>query len=154
MKKIVCILILALLYFQRFDYMDLSKYQSKYIEVEIKGEVGKPGVYRLLKATSISDLIQKAKGLKAEADISSINLNKMLMNKDVVVITKKKTIAMISINSADKETLMELPGIGEAMANRIITYRSEHPFQQIEDIMQVKGIKEKLFAKIKDKISL
>ena len=40
------------------------------------------------------------------------------------------------------------------MAQRIIAYRSQQPFQTIEDIMKVKGIKEKLFAKIKEQITL
>lgn len=60
----------------------------------------------------------------------------------------------ININSADKEALMSLPGIGEARAESIIAYREEHgPFATIEDIMQVSGIKESAFAKIKDRIT-
>ena len=154
MKKIIWILILAILYFQKFDYVDLSQYQSKTIQVEIKGEVNHPNVYTLPVRSNIKSLIKKAKGLKEGADISSLNLNEVLLNKDVIVIEKQRKEVKISINSAPLEALMDLPGIGEAMANRIIVYRRERRFQSLEDIMQVKGIKAKLFAKIKDRICL
>lgn len=154
MKKIVCIIILAILYFQRFDYVDLSSFQSEKIRVEIKGEVNQCDVYELAYQSNVKDLIQKAKGLKEEADTASLNMNQQLQNGDVIVIAKKKQQEKISINSASKEELMELVNIGEAMANRIIEYRQNITFQKIEDIMNVKGIKGKLFNKIKDFISL
>lgn len=61
----------------------------------------------------------------------------------------------VSINTAAKEELMTLPGIGEAKAESIIAYREEHgAFQSIEEIMQISGIKESVFSKIKEKIKL
>lgn len=64
------------------------------------------------------------------------------------------TAEKININSATKEVLMTLPGIGEARAESIIAYREEYgPFATIEDIMLVSGIKESAFAKIKDRIT-
>ena len=60
---------------------------------------------------------------------------------------------LVDINSADKSTLMTLPGIGESKADRIITYREQNgAFSSIEDIMLVGGIKEGLFNKVKDRI--
>ncbi len=60
---------------------------------------------------------------------------------------------LIDINSADKETLMTLPGIGESKADKIIAYREENGgFSSIEDIMLVAGIKEGLFNKVRDRI--
>ena len=48
---------------------------------------------------------------------------------------------------------MTLPGVGEARAEAIIAYRGENGrFQSAEDIMKIEGIKEKLFAKLQDKI--
>ena len=59
----------------------------------------------------------------------------------------------ININTADKELLETLDGIGESMAQRIIDYRTENGgFENIEDIMKVDGIGEKKFGAIKDKI--
>lgn len=61
----------------------------------------------------------------------------------------------ININTADKETLCRLSGIGESTAAKIIAWRDANgAFSRIEDIMQVSGIKEKLFAKIKDDITV
>ena len=60
---------------------------------------------------------------------------------------------MVDINTADKSTLMTLPGIGESKADKIIAYREQNGgFASIEDIMLVGGIKEGLFNKVKDKI--
>lgn len=61
----------------------------------------------------------------------------------------------ISINEADLDLMITLPGIGEEKAKTIIAYRNEHgPFEKIEDIMNVSGIGEKLFEKIKDYITV
>lgn len=55
----------------------------------------------------------------------------------------------MDINTASKTELMELPGIGEKIADRIIAYRTAHgPFQSIEDLMNVEGIGEKKMQQI------
>lgn len=60
---------------------------------------------------------------------------------------------LININTGGKEELVKLPGIGESRAKDIIEYRNLYgPFMKIEDIMLVKGIKNGLFSKIKDRI--
>ena len=60
---------------------------------------------------------------------------------------------IVDLNSAQKEQLMELPGIGETKAEAILSYREEvGRFQTIEDLKNVSGIKESVFEKIKDKI--
>ena len=61
----------------------------------------------------------------------------------------------ININKATSEQLMEIKGIGESYAKRIVEYREKNgPFKKIEDIMQVQGIGTKIFESIKDKIAL
>lgn len=63
--------------------------------------------------------------------------------------------ALININLATKEELMKLNGVGEAKAELIITYRqAKGGFKDIKDIMKIKGIKQKFFDKIKDKICI
>ncbi len=66
-----------------------------------------------------------------------------------------KTTAIINLNSATKEELMTLTGIGEAKADDIINYRNTNGgFKNIEDIKNVKGIGDAVFAKIKDHITI
>ncbi len=56
----------------------------------------------------------------------------------------KTTPHMVDVNHAPKEELVALPGIGDAMADRILAYRREHgPFHQIDDLRNVKGIGKK-----------
>lgn len=61
----------------------------------------------------------------------------------------------VNINTATEAELMTLPGIGEAKAALIINYRKENGnFSKIEDLMQISGIKEGIFQKIKDDITI
>ena len=61
----------------------------------------------------------------------------------------------VDLNRAAKEELMTLPGIGETKAEAILQYRKEHgPFQTIEELMQVSGIGEALFEKIKNRVKI
>ena len=66
----------------------------------------------------------------------------------------KEEIKLININQAEKDELMTLPGIGESKALAIIEYRKQTPFLKIEDIMNISGIKENAFEKIKDYITV
>ena len=60
----------------------------------------------------------------------------------------------ISLNKGTKEELMTLSGIGESKAEAIIEYRTATPFEKVEDILNIKGIGEAIFEKIKDSITL
>lgn len=61
----------------------------------------------------------------------------------------------ININTADKETLMTLPGIGESRADAVIAYRQEHGgFSSIEEIQNISGIKTAVFSRLKDRITV
>ena len=61
---------------------------------------------------------------------------------------------MININTASITELDSLPGVGEVTAQRIVEYRQQHSFTRIEDIMQVKGIGEAKFNKMKDRLTV
>jgi len=69
--------------------------------------------------------------------------------------TEEKDITRkININTADKDELILIRGIGENTADKIIEYRENRQFIQIEDIMNIKGIKEGIFNKIRDYITV
>ena len=66
-----------------------------------------------------------------------------------------KSNDLVNINTATKEELDTLPGVGPATAEKILNYRQEHGnFQSIEDLKNVKGIGEAKFNKLQDKISI
>ncbi|MHC1736039.1 MAG: helix-hairpin-helix domain-containing protein [Erysipelotrichaceae bacterium] len=124
------------------------------IRVSVRGEVKNPGNFELKPYSTIEDLLKYLK-LNENSDLSALNPNIVLKDGDVLIIEGKQSLAKISINTASKEDLETLPGIGPSMAQKIIDHRnSQGLFQRIEDIMKVKGIKEKLFEKIKDLIRI
>ena len=80
-------------------------------------------------------------------------LFRSIQEAETIEVLEKKGSQKINLNTATKEQLMTLSGIGEAKAEDIIAYRAENgDFQTIEDIMKISGIKEAAFQKIKDKI--
>lgn len=154
MKKVLIVSCLLLLFYGRYEPVNLTTTQRKTKQIEVKGEVEHPGVYTVDIHADTGEVLKKAGGLKKGADVSGINQTQDLSDHSVLVIGKQQEQKKISINSATEKELQTLTGIGPSMAQRIIAYRSQQPFQTIEDIMKVKGIKEKLFAKIKGQITL
>lgn len=157
-KRIICICLLFiglfLLLFQLNPKIYTISNQPITLQAEIKGEVVNPGVYEISERETIEMLIEKAGGVLEEADCSSIGLLTRVEHQEVIVIPKRKEQVKISLNTATKEELMTLNNIGESKAQRIIDYRLNQPFRTIEEIMEVKGIGEKTFEKIKDQLAL
>lgn len=149
---------------------NISKNDDR-IGVYISGEVKNTGVYYLKKDSRITDLINICGGLTEEADVSKINPAQKLNDSDKIIIPKKEenlntesiedtnesdinVQEKININTATKDELTSLNGIGEATANKIINYRNKNKFKEIEDIMNVPGIGEAKFNNIKDYICI
>lgn len=147
---------------------NISKNDDR-IGVYISGEVKNTGVYYLKKDSRITDLINICGGLTEEADVSKINPAQKLNDSDKIIIPKKEenlntesiedtnesdinVQEKININTATKDELTSLNGIGETTANKIINYRNKNKFKEIEDIMNVPGIGEAKFSNIKDYI--
>ena len=142
------------------------------IKVDIKGEVNNPGVYELELGNRIIDVVNLSGGLTKKAVTKEVNLSKKIYDEMVIIIpdtestcivTPKYSVeeegtnevnGLININTASKEQLLNITGIGESKANAIIEYRSKNKFNTIEDIMNIQGIKESLFNKIKDEITV
>ncbi len=135
--------------------VDLTEYQTDEIEVQITGEVEEPGNYKLTMYSTIQEALDMA-GVKDNADLTGINTQILLKDKDKIDVPKKNNhVLKISINTATIEQLCNLPGIGKSTAEKIVTYRNENGlFQKKEDLMKVKGIGPAKFEKMKDNISL
>lgn len=124
------------------------------VTVTVSGAVEQEGELEVPAWSTIGDVIDEA-GLAEDADTDVLNRTMPVRDHDVINVPEKKEEARISINTADIEELITLPGIGEATARKIIAYREEHGlFQNISDLMRVSGIGESKFEKIKDLISL
>ncbi|WP_165970850.1 helix-hairpin-helix domain-containing protein [Peribacillus frigoritolerans] len=139
--------------------------------VDVKGEVQKPGVYEMKPGERFHHVIEKAGGLTNAADAVQINLAELLEDGMIVYIPKQGEIAenliqqpaagadaeeqKVNLNKATSEDLQTLTGIGPAKAEAILAYREEAGgFKTIEDILNVSGIGEKSFEKLKDSISV
>jgi competence protein ComEA len=139
---------------------------KKNIKVYICGEVIHEGVYKLEEGARVCDALKLAGGLKESAAKTIINLARYLVDGEMIYFPSKNEVesgkysiasknSLININYGTKDELMTLPGIGEAKADDIINYRESNGlFDNIEDIKQVDGIKEALYGKIKDLITI
>ncbi len=132
--------------------------------VYVCGEVACPGVYELPSGSRVRDVIVQAGGLKEEADAEAINQASVLKDQEKIVVpsvneasagTGSDPSGLLDVNSATKEQLMALPGIGESRAAAIISYREKNNgFRSVEDLLKVEGIKAGIYNKIKDSISV
>ncbi len=146
------------------------------VTVYVCGAVNHPGVYELPEGTRIVDALHAAGGMDPFADHDHINQAMLLEDGARIYIptsdetegispggdisgmdlsASEGTPARINLNTADAAQLMTLPGIGEAKAALIIQYREENGrFNAIEDIMKINGIKEGMFNRIRDMITV
>ena len=148
-----------------------SKESDKVI-VHITGEINNPGIIELESGDRIFNAIEKAGGTTKNADTSKINLAQVvedgmkinvpnINDKEIVTEETVSTVSnsnniqqkkqnIVNINSASQTELETLPGIGPSIASKIVNYRKEKgKFSKIEDIMNVNGIGEAKFEKIK-----
>ena len=136
---------------------DLQALQTDIIHVYVQGEVEQEGVLELSRYATVEEALAHMV-LNDQADCSMLNPLQILHDRDVIYIPRKKAETeerRLSINTASTEQLSMLPGIGPAMAERIISFRTENGlFQTLEDLQKVKGIGPRLFEKLKDRICL
>lgn len=130
--------------------------------VHVLGAVASPGLYVLDLDSRLVDAVAAAGGTTEEADLTAINLARVLSDgEQIVVPTVGATSAesgasapgddRVDLNAADQAALETLPRIGPALAERIIAWRDENGrFASVDDLLAVPGIGEKLLAGIRD----
>jgi competence protein ComEA len=131
---------------------------SKFM-VHVAGAVQAPGLYELDAGARVSDAVAIAGGFSPDALESSVNLARMVSDGEQIVVLDSTQIeasgGFISLNSATAGKLEELPGIGPAMAKRIVEYRTKiGSFSSIDQITEVAGIGTKLLERIRDQLTL
>lgn len=159
--------------------VDKPENMTKKISIYISGAVNSPGVVELKSNDRLMEGVKLCDGLTDEADTNRINLAMKVKDEGHYIIPKEgEEIALndsnenvennnndnnsgegesekININSASKEELDSLPGVGEVTAQKIIDYREENKeFKSIDEIKNVKGIGENKFNDLKDYICI
>lgn len=139
------------------------------VYIHICGAVKKPGVYAFLGEPRVVEVVKKAGGFTKKADKDSVNQAQIVTDGTQLVISKKKKQSKnttwqgdepeqsdkVNLNTASRDELMTLSGVGESKADAILSYReSNGAFKKIEDIMNIPGIKDGVFNKIKESITV
>nr|WP_314461541.1 helix-hairpin-helix domain-containing protein [uncultured Clostridium sp.] len=146
---------------------------SRICYVHICGEVVSPGVYELEEGSRVFQAVAAAGGFTENAAADTLNMAEQVKDGLKIQVPDQEEAKrllnqgassggnlpegrrQVNLNTAGKEELMTLRGVGEAKADDIIRYRESHGgFQKIEDIMKISGIKEAAFQKIKDDITV
>lgn len=156
------------------DESSANSFSAAEVYVDVDGAVVRPGVYRLKDGARVSQAIDAAGGLTAEADVAGLNrASKVTDGQKIYVPTVGEQQAaaavggaesgaattpgagsssgLVNINTASAAELQTLSGIGPSMAQSIIDERTKNgAFASVDDLMRVSGIGEKKLAKIKD----
>lgn len=148
--------------------------QPQTVYVYVCGAVNTPGVYELDSTSRIYEAVQMAGDMTEDAEQTYLNLAQIVSDGERIYVPTKEEVksgvvedqgewtdsgisaeGKVNLNTATKEELMTLTGIGDAKAQAIITFReSNGGFSSIEEIMQIEGIKEGVFNKIKDAVTV
>lgn len=137
------------------------------VYVHVCGAVVSPGVVEVPRGSRAQAAVDAAGGFGEDADTAYVNLAASVSDGEQLYIptleeaqAQKSSLetaqsSVVNLNTADIKQLCTLPGIGESRAGDIIAYRQEHGgFSEIEEIMNVTGIKESTYNKIKDLITV
>ena len=147
--------------------------QQPSVFVHVVGEVVNPGIFVVESQARLFDAIFAAGGFTKLADQSSVNLAREVSDGEQVIVFaigsvgttgsvssaqvggSMQSMALVSINRASQVELESLPGVGPTLAGRMIDWRTANGgFKKKEDLLKVSGIGQKLFASMKDKLTL
>lgn len=136
------------------------------IFVHVAGSVKHPGIYQLVSGSRVYEAVLAAGGLGVKANQMSINLARVLTDGEQLLVASNSpsvnqqfnvpaTPSLISLNQASAAQLEDLPGVGPALAGRMVDWRTANGgFKSKEDLLNVSGIGDKLFSGVKDLVTL
>lgn len=142
------------------------------VVVDVKGAVNKPGVYELKRGARIAEAVNRAGGFRSDADGNQVNLAKQVSDQQMLYIPMKgeqtnqagsagnspgqeMEAKTVNLNTANKEQLTTVTGIGDKKADLILAYRQQHgQFERVEDLKNITGFGDKTIAKIKDQLAV
>jgi competence protein ComEA len=141
--------------------------------VHVVGQVNNPGVVELPEGSRIVDAIEAAGGCTDEADLTAVNLARQVVDGEQVHVPlpgeavptpvsaggavdgASSSGGLININTATSAELDTLPGIGPALAERILTWRADNgSFSSIDELTEVSGIGPAVFEKLRDQVTV
>lgn len=134
--------------------------------VHVVGAVRRPGVYKMGGDTRVIQAVRMAGGPTPQAELSGINLAAPIQDGQQVVVPRRVPAAAagtspgaggatgpVSLGSATPEQLEALDGIGPGLAARIVSWRKDHPFRSVDDLLQVPGIGPARLAALRDHVT-
>lgn len=139
--------------------------------VHVVGEVRSPGVVELDGGARVRDAIEAAGGATEQAVLAGVNLARPLVDGEQIVVPNADTAAAavaaapgagvagspgpVSLNAADAAALETLPGVGPALAQRILAWRTANgAFSSVEQLLEVSGIGQKTFEGLRESVTL
>jgi competence protein ComEA len=150
-----------------------SAKKGERVTVHVAGAVATPGVYDLDPDARVIDAVEAAGGGAPDADLNRLNLAAKIADGQRVLVQRVGEVpagsaspggndggsadpsALVNLNSATPAELEELPGIGPTLAEAIITERERRGgFRSVNELRDVRGIGEKRFADLKDKVTI
>lgn len=147
------------------------------VTVHVVGQVRHAGVFRLPAGSRVSDAVARAGGATRGADLAAINLARALVDGEQVRVPRPGEAltapagpgggasggagttgvpgGAVNLNTATQAQLEDLPGVGPVLAQRILDWRSEHGrFTSVDELGEVSGIGEKIFAQLQSKVTV
>lgn len=152
--------------------------QVAQISVVVTGAVKRPGTLNLDSTARLADALQNAGGVRPEADLSQMDLTQALHQGDQITVPFRSSPApainnlvsatpaagtadppvasgKVNLNTATLEQLEALPGIGPALAQRILDYRSAYgDFERIEQLKEVRGIGDAIYGELQNLVTV
>lgn len=141
-----------------------------FVVVDVAGKVRRPGVATLPAGARVVDALRRAGGALHGVDLSGLNLARVLVDGEQILVGKAPAVAMtdssaaagpasggalVNINTADLAGLDSLPGVGPVTAQKILDWRTENgSFSSVDELLEVDGIGAKTLADLAPHVTL